>query len=293
MPGFLWSMKATNFRTMNLRTVVLGAMVAVLGCALPQVVAAAPPGAESQQAAEAEQSPLPPLGKVGLVRGVLKRMDPIHDQLLIHTFGGGNLKIAFDPRTQFLPENAGAHSNRIPAGSVVSVDTVIEGGKLFARSVRINPSNAGELNGQVVGYNAAKSQLTLRDPLSPQNVSLRLTSKTTILDHGQPFAAQALSPGMLVSVSFSPTDHEANKIEILAERGNSFTFAGRIVAVDLHSSILSLSNDSDQSLREVAIGSLDAANLRLLKEGAEVSVQAEFDGNRYNARAVTLLSRNE
>jgi hypothetical protein len=44
-------------------------------------------------------------GKVGLVRGVVKRLDPIHDQLLIHAFGGGDIRIAFDARTQLLPEN--------------------------------------------------------------------------------------------------------------------------------------------------------------------------------------------
>ncbi len=269
----------------------LGTMTLVLVCALAQgALAASENGA--QQSIATEESPALPSGKVSLVRGVVKRLDPIHDQLLIRTFGGGNVRIAFDPRTQFLSENMATQSTRVPAGSVVSVDTVIEGGKLFARSVRIGQSNAGDLSGQIVGYNAAKSQLTLRDPLSPGNVSLRLTPKTTVLDHGQPFARQALCPGMLVRVWFSPSDKAANKVEILAERGNSFAFAGRVVAVDLHSRVLSLSNDSDQSLRELAIGSLDADSLRLLKEGADVSVQAEFDGDRYNVRAVTLLSGN-
>ncbi len=82
------------------------------------------------------------------------------------------------------------------------------------------------------------------------------------------------------------------RVEILAERGNSFTFEGRIVAVDLRSRVLSLSNDSDQSVRELAIGSLDTSNLSLLREGADVSIQAEFDGDRYNVRTVTLASPN-
>ena len=81
-------------------------------------------------------------------------------------------------------------------------------------------------------------------------------------------------------------------MEILAERGGSFTFRGRVVAVDLRSHVLSLFNDSDQSVRELAIGSLDTIDLRLLREGADVSVQAEFDGDRYNIRNVTLASRN-
>jgi hypothetical protein len=246
---------------------------------------------EPQRPAAAADLPSEPIpgGKVGLVRGVVKRLDPIHDELLIHAFGGGNLRITFDGRTQLVSENTRTRLTGIPAGSVVSVDTVIDGGKLFARAVRTGPSNAAQLSGQVVGYNAAKSRLTLRDPINPDGVSLRITSSTTVVNQGQAASPQALSPGMLVRVWFSPTQNAANKVEILAERGNSFTFEGRIVAVDLRSHVLSLSNDTDQSVRELAIGSLDANSLGLLREGADVNIQAEFDGERYNVRTIAAL----
>ncbi len=227
---------------------------------------------------------------MGLVRGVVKRLDPIHDQLLIHTFGGGDLRIAFDGRTQlFSPENTRTRLTSIPAGSVVSVDTVIDGGKLFARAVRTSPSNAAELSGQVVDYNAAKSRLTLRDPMSPDGISLRISSTTTVVNQGQPASPQSLSPGMLVRVWFSPAQNAANRVEILAERGNSFTFEGRVIALDLRSHVLSLSNNTDQSVRELAIGALDANSLGLLREGADVNIQAEFDGERYNVRTVAAV----
>jgi len=243
-------------------------------------------------AAQVPDEPAKLSDKISLVRGVLKLLDPIHDQLLVHAFGGRDIKIAFDPRTEFLAANTRAHLSSIPAGSVVSVDTVIESGKLFARSVRTSPSNAGEIDGQILRYDPAKSQLRLRDPLSPEGISLRLAPSTTVLDHGQAAASQSLVPGMLVRVWFSPAENVATKVEVLAERGNSFTFAGHVVAVDLHSRVVAVSNDTDKSLREVAIGSLDNASLQLLTEGADVSIQAEFDGDRYNARAVTLLSQN-
>jgi len=215
--------------------------------------------------------------------------------LLIHAFGGGDVRIAFDPRTQLLAENASTQLISLPTGSVVSVDTVVANGKLFARSVRTGGTNAVELNGQVVRYDATRSQLTLRDPLSPKSVALRITSSTVVVNRGQPAAPQALSPGMLVQVWFSPAQsggNSVNRVEILAERGNSFAFQGRIVAVDLRSRVLALSNDSDQSVRELAIGSLDADSLRLLREGVDVSIQAEFDGERYNVRSVSVVSRN-
>jgi hypothetical protein len=253
----------------------------------------------SQDNAGSQKAPpnpddLPPLNrpgtKVGLVRGVLKQLDPIRDQLVIHPFGGRDVRINFDPRTQLLPANPNAHLAGIPVGSVVSVDTVIDGGKLLALSVRTGPSTGAELNGQVLRYDAAKSRLTVRDPLSPQSVALRMTPSTIVVNQGRPASLQALSPGALVRVWFSPAQNAANRVEILAERGNSFTFEGRVVAVDLRSRVLSLSNDSDQSVHELAIASLDDTSLRLLREGAAVSVQAEFDGQRYNARTVSLVS---
>ena len=256
---------------------------------------AVPDDAGPQQTAEAADMPSSPPGpraKVGLVRGVLKQLDPIHDQLLVRAFGGGNVRIAFDTQTQLLTQGTGTRLTSIPAGSVVSVDTVIDKGRLFARSVRTDSSHSVELNGQVVRYDAAKSRLTLRDPMSPENVSLRITPSTTVISRGQATSPQALSPGMLVQVRFSPGQNAVNNIDVLAERGNSFTFEGQVVAVDLRSRVLALSNDSDQSVRELAIGSLDSTSLRLLREGANVSIQAEFDGERYNVCTVTLTPRN-
>jgi hypothetical protein len=256
--------------------------------------------ADPQSSAVTSATASEPLGgKVSLVRGVLKRLDPVHDQLLIHPFGGRDIRIAFDARTQVFPADAGMRLGTIPAGSVVSVDTVIDHGKLFARSVRTGSSEAVELNGQVVRYDAAKSQLTVRDPMSPQNVSLHVTPSTTVVNLGQPASPQDLSPGMLVRVQFSPahgvvnsSDNVASNVEILAARGSSFTFQGQVVAVDLRARTVALSDDSDQVVRELAVGSLDAASLGLLREGTDVNIQAEFDGDRYNVRTVALVPRN-
>jgi hypothetical protein len=249
-------------------------------------------GGSQRSVAVADISSEPVPGrKVGLVRGVVKRLDPIHDQLLIHVFGGRDLRIAFDGRTQLFSENTRTRLTSIPSGSVVSIDTVIDGGKLFARAVRTGPSNEAELSGQVLSYNPAKSRLTLRGPISPEGVSLRIASSTMVVNQGQPASPQDLSPGMLVRVWFSSAQNAANKVEILAERGNSFTFEGRVIALDLRSRVLSVSNDTDQSVRELAIGTLDANSLGLLREGADVNIQAEFDGERYNVRTVTLVPR--
>jgi predicted RNA-binding protein len=281
--------------TKYLWTMTLAAASLTAGCVQAQTAAPAESGNASPQATAAVTDSAPSTrelaGKVGLVRGVVKRMDPIHDQLVIHAFGGGDVRIAFDPRTQFPPEkDATVRSTSIPVGTVVSVDTVMENGKLFAASVRTSTSHEAELNGQVVRYDVTRSRLIVRDPISPdQNVSLRITSGTTVVDRGKPASPEALSAGMLVRVRFSAAQHEATNVEILAARGNSFLFEGRVVAVDLRSHKLVLSNETDQSVRELAIGSLDAASLSLLHEGADVSIQAEFDGERYDIRTVTAV----
>ena len=290
---------STNLAALALAVLTVGCACAQEGTpapppAAPPAAAPAPSDDRSPQQAVADDdvgSPGKPGAKVGLVRGVVKRMDPIHDQFVIHAFGGRDIRIAFDPRTKLLPEDKKeAQVSRLPLGTVVAVDTVIDNGKLFARSVRTGPANAAELNGQVVRYDAAKSRLILRDPLSPEGTSVPVTSATTIINQGQPATPQDLSPGMLVRIWFSPAYNAASKVEIFAQRGNSFTFAGRIISVDLRSHVLSLSNDTDQSVRELSIDALNDSTLHLLREGANVSIQAEFDGDRYNVRSVALLS---
>jgi hypothetical protein len=228
-------------------------------------------------------------GKTSLVRGVLKRFDAIHDELLVQPFGGGNVRIAFDTRTEMLQGDTQSQVTGIPVGSVVSIDTVIDRGKLFARSVRIAAPAGGDLSGQVVRYDASKGRLLVRDAGSPDNIVLHVTSATVVVNRDQHVSLETLSPGMLVRIKFSPGQNAATNIEILAEKGNTFSFAGKVLAVDLRARTVALANASDQSLHELAINSLDPASLRLLREGAEVSIQADFDGDRYNARSVTLV----
>lgn len=242
-------------------------------------------------------------GKVSLVRGVLKRVDPIHDQFVVQAFGGGEIKIGFDGQTKFLSSastlvasTASASTPdalNIPAGSVVSLDVVTEGGRLFAKSVRTGTASPAEINGQVVGYDPTRSRLTLRDAASMKEFSLRINPGTSILNQGHAIPPQALATGMLVRAHFSVKENAASDVEVLAERGSTYTFEGRVIALDLRSREVSLSNDSDQSLRELAFGSLDANSLKLLHEGAEVAIQAEFDGDVYNVRSVTAVRQSQ
>jgi hypothetical protein len=231
-----------------------------------------------------------PRGKTSLVRGVLKRSDPVHDQLIIRAFGGGDVRVAFDPRTQMMAGDQRTPFTSLPVGSVVSVDTVMDGGKLFAVSIRSGTSTASEMDGQVVRYDAGKSQLILRDPMSPDNFSVKVTSSSVLLNQGKASSAQNLVAGTLVRAWFSGAQRNVTKLEILAEPGHSFTFQGKVIAVDLRARVLSLSNDTDDSIRELAIDSLNSDSLALLKENANVRIVAEFDGERYKVQSLSLVT---
>jgi hypothetical protein len=276
---------------------VIWAIVLVAGCAQAQSPAS-PPSNPADTARKVDSADdLFPLhrhnGKVGLVRGVLKRVDPIYDELVIHSFGDGDIRIAFDGQTKLVTDNGNTRLTNIPAGSVLSVDTVMDQGKLFASSVRSGPASSAELNGQVVRYEPSRSELILRDPISPENISVRLTSSTRVRRRGQTTSVESLSPGMLVRVWYSAAGSSASEVEVIAARGDSFTFEGRTIALDLGSRVLSLYNDTDQSLRELSFDSLDNSSLGLLREGSQVSIQAEFDGEHYNVRTVRPVPKAE
>jgi hypothetical protein len=287
----------------------LWAILLTAACAQAQSTtpgSSAPANDASQKPVVRNDDLFPPAkldGKVSLVRGVLKRVDPIHDQFVVQAFGGGEIKVGFDGQTKFLsaaststastPNASTPDALNIPAGSVISLDVVTEGGRLFAKSVRTGTVSPAEINGQVVGYDPTRSRLTLRDAANMKEFSLRINPSTSIVNQGHPISAQALATGMLVRAHFSAKENAASDVEVLAERGSTYTFEGRVIALDLRSRVVSLSNDSDQSLRELAFGSLDANSLKLLHEGAEVAIQAEFDGDVYNVRSVTAVRQNQ
>jgi len=270
------------------------ACVLTTACAVAQSAIGSVPNGAPKNTASAVADDLPrahnPATKPSLVRGVLRKLDPVYNQLLIRTFGGRDLRINFDLRTKFAPAKSGTPFHSIPPGSVLSVDTVINDGKLFALAVRTDTPKLSELNGQVVSFDPTRSQLTVRDAISPEEVSLRIDSNTSIVERGQPVAALALSSGMLVRIWFSAGNDSAHDVEIVAKPGSSFTFEGQVIALDLRLHTVSLSSNTDHTLRELVFAALDTNSLNLLREGNDVVIQAEFDGQQYNIRSVTSLA---
>src|ERR1700674_2334665 len=154
---------------------------------------------------------LPPLprGKSTVIGGAIRQVDGVRDQFTLNVFGGRALKVLFDERTQVYRDGLKGAPSDLRAGDHVSVETVLDGTGVFARSIHLlSGAPEGECQGQVMNYNPADRELTVRDSLSHRPVQLRVPAGTAMIRQGQAASASAdfgssdLATGALVSVKF-------------------------------------------------------------------------------------------
>jgi hypothetical protein len=241
---------------------------------------------------------LPPVrpAKASLIGGTIGKLDRVRDRMTVQLFGGGKIIVAFDPRTSIFQDGVKASASNLQKGDRIYIDTILDGGMVFARSIRLKTANTagGESQGTVVSYRSDKSELVLRDLLSPRPLKIRLTSQTRVVDSGHPASAGELAPGTLVAVKFGPqrdgTD-VAREISVLAIPGASFSFAGTVMAVDLRLGILVLNSSTDHKTYEISLDA-PAASVDNLRPGADVTVLSRFDGSHYVAQNVTVNPPN-
>lgn len=236
---------------------------------------------------------LPP-AKASLIGGTIQRVDRVRDELTVQVFGGGKMKVFFDTRTHIYNGSALGAAPDLRTGDRVYLDTILEGGNIFARNIRLaTQATGGRSQGVVISYHSGKNELMLRDLLSPEAVKLRLTANTQIVQDGRVAYASQLVPGTLVDVDFvaQKDDRDAQRVSILAVPGTDFTFAGMVTSVDLHIGMLVLTSQTDRKTYEIY---LDPAVITVddgLHAGANVTTVARFDGSRYVARTLTVNSR--
>jgi hypothetical protein len=239
---------------------------------------------------------LPPLPKaeVSLIGGTVARMDPIRDRMVVRAFGGRDIKLNFDVRTQVLQGTTPVSMSEVRPGTRIYADTILKDGRTFAKTIRIETNaTLGETKGQVTAYDAASGLLRVRDVISSQPFTVRVSSLTDIRSGGQAVRATELISGTLVQVVFQSASEgtsSAKKIDILARPGGTFTFAGRIVVVDLRDGHLTLTEATGDNTFEVALDSLSSDARLRLKQGMDVIVQARFDGQKYVAQSIEPLS---
>jgi hypothetical protein len=236
--------------------------------------------------------PALPTGKTTLVGGTIRSVDHIRDRLTLDIFGGGHTTILFDERTRVFRGTEKGSLDSLKNGERASLDTTLDGTRIFARNIRVAAeAAAGQGDGQVVAFEPATGILTLRDTLSPQPVKMRLAGGASILRGDHAATTADLRPGTLVTLIFAPGSDKSTvrQVSILASPGTTFGFSGRVEYLDLHRNLLTLVDPRDNKSYEVYFDS-SRSLMSDVQEGADVSVQATFDGSRYEASAVTVNS---
>jgi hypothetical protein len=232
-----------------------------------------------------------PFKKTTLIGGTIDKLDRVRDQFTVRIFGGGKMKIFFDPRTHIYRDGNDVSASELRAGDRVYVDTILNGSVVFARNIRLKTAAGGESQGFVVSYRSDNGELMLRDALSPKPLKLKLTPQTRLSDNGHSVAATELIPGTLVTVSFgSQQDGRAlaREISILAIPGSNFTFVGKVTGLDLSSSLLTLISATDGKSYEIFLDPSEVGAKNSLRQDADVTVLTQFDGHRYVAKNLTV-----
>ncbi len=243
---------------------------------------------------------LPPLpsGRSTVIGGAIQGVDRVRDQFTLNVFGGRTLKVLFDARTRVYRDGLKGAPRDLRAGDHISVETVLEGTSVFARSIHLlSALPEGECQGQVLNYDPVSRELTVRDVLSREPVGLRVPAGTAFSRQGQAASASmdvgssALSRGTLVLVKFHSDNNGqgvVSQITILATPGTAFVFVGNVVFLDLHSGLLALVDPRDERRYEVFFDSARFPMSREIHEGADVTLTADFDGSRYVTRTITI-----
>jgi hypothetical protein len=235
-----------------------------------------------------------PHTKASLIGGTIQKVDRIRDQVTVQIFGGGKMKVFFDPRTQLLAGNTQGSALDLRPGDHVYIDTILDGSNIFARDIRLaSHVTGGTSQGVVISYRAGDSELVLRDRLSPEPVKLRFTPRTQIVQDGHAAFASQLVPGTLVDVNFvaQKNNREVQQVSILAVPGTDFTFAGQVASLDLHVGLLVLVSSNDHKTYEIYLDPSVVPVDDRLHIGADVSTVANFNGTRYVARSLTVNSK--
>lgn len=239
-----------------------------------------------------------PPGKSTVIGGAIRVVDPVRDQLTLKVFGGKSMKILFDERTQFYRDGKKTSLRDLRPVNHASVETVLDGTSVFARSIHIlSHAPGGECQGQVLSYNPGTGELTVTAALSHEPIELRVPAGTPFGRAVQTASSSAdagvssLVKGTLVRVKFkSGNDGRgiATHVEILATPGSVFVFSGDVSFLDLHANLVVIVDPRDNQSYKISFDPALFPMSRDLRQGMHVSVTAKFDGTRYVANAITV-----
>jgi len=242
---------------------------------------------------------LPPLpqNKVSLMGGTVVQVDGVLNRITVLPFGSKHqFNLAFDVRSQIERDGKPATVQDIRPGVRVYIDSMLDGTRVFAKTINIRTSgSSGNGHGQILGYDAGSQILTLRDELSDQPVHFILSPATVIRSGNQTRSLADLKPGSLVVLDFGTQQGTVvvHEISLLAETGAVFSFFGRITFIDLSRKLIAVDNQSDGKTYEISLPSIAPGIVQGMHEGTRVSVLAVFDGTKYTARSLSPAASSQ
>jgi hypothetical protein len=251
-----------------------------------------PPSSGPQSADPLLQPPPLPENKSTLVGGIVKKIDGVSNRVVIAPFGSSKtMSVQFDERSHIYRDGHETTMLGIKKGDRIYADTMLVGPKVFARNLRVvTTMTPAEASGQIVAYDPVAQTVRLVDKLTNTPVVFHIAKDTELRSNTGQATASDIRAGTLVSVVFAPGHNGgvARQISILAVPGTKYIFAGRITNFDIHSGIVDVDNQSDGRNYELHFPP-DMENRGELRVGAQVAVNATFDGHTYTTRQVTIV----
>jgi hypothetical protein len=236
-----------------------------------------------------------PRGNVTLIGGTVRNIDHIRDHMTVQPFGAKPMKMVFDERTHIYRDGVETTFMGIQKGDRVYVDTQLDQSKVFARNVHVvSETHSADARGQIIAVRG--NTITLQDQLSGQPVTFQLdgatkvTRKKGVASSGTPSTGD-LVPGALVALQFSagPANRRIiREVSLLAKPGDYFRFFGQVTHLDLSRGVLAVRNLADDQTYEIAFNPNSTPATSSLRVGAQVVVNAAFDGRGYRASDVSV-----
>jgi hypothetical protein len=243
-------------------------------------------------AANSPDVPSLPKGKSTIFGGQIRNVDQVRDQIVLSVYGEKPMKILYDERTQVFRDGKRIPLHDLAPTDHVSVQTTLDGAKIFAISIHIlSNSPQGSFQGRVLDYDPQSGMLTLTGSNTGNSFRVEVTKETTVTREGQQsFTAKNrgqfdLVRGALLAVTFQAGGKGqgiAKDITVLATPGASFVFSGNITALNLSDGWFVVTDPRDDKTYQIHFDTHDPNAIKL-KAGDHVRISADYDGTRYVA----------
>ncbi|WP_109485587.1 hypothetical protein [Occallatibacter savannae] len=242
---------------------------------------------------------IPPLpkGKSTILGGSIRDIDPVLDRFTLNIVGEKPMRILYDQRTQLFVDGKRISLNQLHPAEHASVQTALDGTKVFAISVHIlSQLQKGDYSGQVQSYDPTSGNLEIVGERGGDPLRLKVSSSTTFERTGQgsstptPAGPGDLQPGSLISLQFDPDGKGraiATHISVLATPGSTFVFSGNLVSLDSRAGTMMVLDPRDNQTYQIGFNPGSIASIQAIRPGQHVRITAAYDGKRYLAETVT------